>query len=256
VSYPAPRAALPRFVQKGRGETLDLPVYAATGLLASATGGTYALYDSDGSEVVAPSAVTVTAGVATFALPSTFADGHDLPLDAWRERWVLTGVSGAPSSVTFERQVLVCRVAPVACVTAEDLYRMHPQWRRQLPASRPAYAEPYDSPIVQAWEELLGRLLGDQHLPNRTLNWWALAIVHRYWAAHIVCRDFATDAAADSRWGRLSDEYWKRSQSEYEHHLGLQVDADEDGVEDHPGRLEGAEPQLFLTSMPTTWWRE
>lgn len=249
MSYPAPRNNLPRFLQQGRGETLDFPLFNASGGRAAVVGpGTFSLLDADGALVIDAAVVTVTEGVATVALAAEFADAYDLPQLPWRERWVLEGVSGAPSPATYEREVHVCRVAPVATITAEDLFRMHPQWRRQLPQSRASYAEP----IEDAWAELLGRLLGDQVLPNRVLNWWALAIVHKYWAAHIVCRDFATDNPGDSRWERNAEKYWARSQSELEHHLGLQKDNDEDGVADHPGVLESGEPQLFLTNLPMT----
>lgn len=245
MTLPAPLFELPRFLQKGRGETLDFPVYSGSSAVAPVSA-TFSLLDADGVLVVNAAAATIAAGAATYALPSTFADAYTLPQTEWRERWVLTGLSGAPSPMTFERTALVCRVAPVPSVTAESLFRMHPTWRRLLPAARTSY----DEPITQAWDEMIGRLLGDGHLPNRILNWFALGIVHRYWAAHIVCRDFQTDQPGDSRWARLSDEYWKRSQDEYEHHLGLQADSTETGVADTPGALDPAEPQLFLTDLP------
>jgi hypothetical protein len=132
-------------------------------------------------------------------------------------------------------------------LTVEDLYRMHPQWRRHVPLSRPTGATP--EPIEDAWVELVSRLLGDGIVPHRLLNVWALTITHRYWAASIVARDFATDNPSDSRWERLAEDYWKRSQDEYER-LGLQRDSDEDGVADSPDTLDPATPPLYLTSVP------
>jgi|GEM_PF-4019875 len=242
--WPAPRWLLPRFVQKARAETLDCPLYDAKGQLVAVTAGTFSLLDSAGEAVVDAAAVIVTSGVATYALGSTFADDHDLPQDPWRERWVLDGK-------TYEREVHVCRVAPVAHLDTEALFRMHPQWRRQLPASRSSYAEP----IEDAWVEMIGRLLGDNLLPQRVLNWWALTVVHKYWAASMICRDFATDNPGDSRWERNAETYWKRSQDELEQRTRIQADANEDGVSDTPGELDAAEPQLFLTNLPSTsWW--
>jgi hypothetical protein len=209
---------------------------------------TYTLYDSIGGTVIAAAVATVTNAIATYALASTFADAYTLPQDPWRESWALTGLSGAPSPMTFEREVQVCRVAPTPLVTVESLFRMHSSWRSQLPKSRANYNEP----IEDAWCELIGQLLGDGHLPHRVLNMHALAIVHRYWAAHLVCRDFASDVPSDTKWSKLADDYWKRAQDQYEHHLGLQLDQDEDGVAEEPGVLDQAEPPLYLTDVPWT----
>lgn len=249
----APRFGLPRFLQQGRGETLDFPVYAGPSSVAPASG-TFTLLDEAG-ETVVTGAVVVTAGVATFVLVSTFADDVSLPVFAWRERWALVGLSGQPTPMTFERTAQLCRVAPHQVLGLEDLYRMHPEWRRQLPQ---AYSSDPSIPVDDAWVELIQRLLGDGHIPGKILNWFAFATVHKYWAAHLICRAWQTDAPNDSRWSRLADAYWKRATEEYEQRLKLQTDSDEDGVADTPNQLDAAEPQLFLTEVPYTQgrWRD
>lgn len=247
MATPAPRQTLPRFLQKGRGETLSMPLYDESAVV-SPTGGTFTLLDSTGAEVVT-GAVVVTDGVATYALTSTFADNHSLPQSPWRERWELTGVPGAPGSeLTVENEVHVCRVAPVRHVTLEHLYRMHSVWRRQIPRAYPSGNA--NDPLDDAWEDLLARLLGDGHLPHRLLNWWRLSKVHKLLAAARVCRNFQTDAPGDSRWGELGTEYEAAAWSDYDQHVGLQSDSNEDGVADTPGKLDSAEPPLYLTSIP------
>lgn len=246
MALPAPDFAIPRFLQKGRGETLDFPVYSGTSVVAP-TSATFQLLDADRAVVVAEAAATITNGIATYVLTSTFADSSALPQFEWFEIWTLSGLAGAPSPMTFERQAQVHRVAPFSTVTPETLFRMHTAWRRLLPKSRADYHEP----IREAWDELIQRLLGDQRYPGRVLNWHSMSVVHKYWSAHIVCRDFQTDNPADSAWGRLMDRYWERAEKEYEHHLALQVDANEDGIADHPGTVQQAEPELFLTAVPT-----
>lgn len=246
MTLPAPDLPLPRFSQKGRGETLDFPLYAGGSSVVAPSSGTFSLLDADRRVVIAETAATITNGVMTYALASTFADAYTLPQDEWTEAWKAIGLAGAPATMTFEHRHMVCRVAPKMVVTPETLFRMHSSWRRTLPKSRADYHEP----IREAWDELVGRMLGDGHLPHRVLNWHAVAVVHKYWAAHIVARDFATDAAGDSKWERLADSYWERAEHEYEHHLGLQKDNDEDGVPDHGAALQKGEPELFLTNVP------
>jgi hypothetical protein len=243
--WPAPRWLLPRFVQLGRAETLDCPLYDSRGQPVAVTAGTFSLLDPEGVAVVDAAAVTVTAGVASYPLLSTFADDYTLPQTPWRERWVLDGK-------TYEREVHVCRVAPVAHLTTEELFRMHPQWRKQLQSARTSTT--YGEPVEDAWNEMIRRLLGDNLLPQRTLNWWTLATVHKYWAASLVARDFCADNPNDNRWAAFADAYWKRSQEEYESYTKIQADADEDGIAENPGQLESVEPQLYLTNVPATWY--
>lgn len=245
MTLPAPDYQLQRFTQKGRGETLDFSVFAGSTSVVAPVSATFELLDANRAVVIAETPATNTGGVLTYALASTFADPYALPLAEWTEVWRLTGLAGAPSPMTFERRMQVCRSAPTMLVVPETLFRMHSSWRRTLPKSRVDYHEP----IREAWDELIGRMLGDGHLPNRILNWHAVSIVHKYWAAHIVARDFATD---DNSWERRSDAYWKRAENEYEHHLGLQKDSDEDGIPDNGATLTKAEPQVFLTDLPVT----
>lgn len=241
------RAPLPRFLQKGRGATLRQPLENSEGQPVAVTGGAFSLFDADGSVVVDAAAVTITAGVASYALPSTFADNHQLPQYPWREQWALTGISGYDESgFTAELECHVCRVAPRRHVTVTDLGKLQTTWPRLLAKTRPDYG----AFIETAWEELIGRLLGMGVLPQRTLNWWAVAQAHKYWAASLVCRDFQGANPAENRWGELATEYWDRSQTELEDYLKLQADRDEDGVADDPGTLESAEPELFFTNVP------
>jgi hypothetical protein len=222
----ASRQPLPRFVQRSRAETLVLLLPPAL----APTGGTFTLLDADGEEVLSD-AISVLAGVPFYGLLADYADDYELPQAPWRERWELTGVSGQPwTAGTIEHEVQLCRVAPVQHVDLEQLYKMHAQWRTWVPRSQPAHTP--ESALQLAWEEMIARCLGDNLLPNRVLNWWAFAVVHRYWAASFIASDFAADVADASRWERLADRYWDRSQSEYERMLRVTLDADEDGVAD------------------------
>jgi hypothetical protein len=149
---------------------------------------------------------------------------------------------------TYEREVFPCRVAPVRTVTDEDLYALHSQWRSFLPPNRTSYAEPLD----EAWNQLVGRLLGDEVLPNRVLNTWRLRTVHLYMAAHLICLDFATGEARDGKWMRLAETYEKKVETLY-NALTVKRDDDEDGVADGDGSA-AAEPELWLGAVPWRGW--
>lgn len=237
------RASLPRFIQYGRAETVEVRPEEG-GSTVPCTGGTYSLLDSLGRSVIDAQPVTVTAGVPSYAIPADYADDYPLPQPGpWRERWSLTGVSGAPSGeLLVEQEVHVCRVAPLRLATVEDLYRLHNAWRRQLPQARPDV----DEPIDVAWETLVRRLLSDGHIPSHILNWWRLSSIHTLLAAAVVCRDFATDAVGDSRMETLGTEYEARAWDDYNAYLGLQKDSNEDGIADKAGTLQRARPTYWL----------
>ena len=224
------RAPLPRFLEKGRGETVSLDLSTELGGKLPVTAATYTIRDAEGA-VVLTGAASVASGVASYTLPSTFADATTLPQGRWRERWEVSGLSGPIPSASVERDVQLCRTAPMPYIDAEALFQLHPQWRRQLPRARADYGEP----IRIAWEELLARLDGDGLLAHQILSWWSLSTVHKYWAAAIVCRDFMTDQASDSRWAELAETYWQRAMADYEHIASVTRDIDQDGLPDAAG---------------------
>ena len=246
------RAPLPPFLQKGRAETRTLTLRNEQGGALPVTGGTYTLRDADGRAVVDAAALTVSSGVPSYNLLATFADSYTLPLHPWREEWALTGLSGeAAASQTVPLEVMVCHRAPVRLCDLEQLYKLHVQWRGWVPkAQRGGDVGVY---LETAWEEMLHRLLGDDVLPQRVLNWWAFSTVHKYWAASLTSRDFATDAPDATKWERLADTYEKKAEALYTHHTRVRADRNEDGVADSPGVLEETEPELFLTNVPGTY---
>jgi hypothetical protein len=253
VSLHAP-AELPVFLQLGRAETRVLVLRDERGGQASPTGGTYTLRDGNGTAVVDAAAIAVSGnGVPYYELLATFGAAYELPLHPWSEEWALTGITGQDaSSQTVPLEVMVCRTAPVRHLDIDKLVGMHEEWKR-VKESRIDF---FRRKIETAWEEMIRRLLGDGHLPSRILNWWTLGTVHRYWAATLVCDDWATDVAEATRWERRRDDYLKRYTELYEHHTALQLDRDEDGVADTPGQKEAAEPPLYLTDVPASggWW--
>ena len=244
-----PRLRLPRFLEQGRAVTLTEALEDLGGSVVAPASATYALYDSDGAEVVAPAAATVAAdGSASYALPSDFAQGYSLPEShPWREQWSFTGGSVSPSPYTVEHEVYLVRRAPVMRVNATDLYGHHPELRRQLPNAFGDIGEP----IVTAWRELVQRILSRLINPAQITNTYALGLVHKYWALHLISRAFADDDPSSTSWEQRATDYWARAQNELEQRVGLRIDRDDDGVVS--GRaLEAAEPPLYLTNVPHT----
>jgi hypothetical protein len=208
---------------------------------------TYSLYDSVGVVVVNAGVATVTAGSPPTRCPRRSPTATRCPRTVARELGAHRAVGRAlADDVRAAGPALPGRADPArhGRVAVPDAR----QWRNQLPKSRANYNEP----IEDAWGELIGRLLGDGHLPNRILNNHALATCTSTGPRTSSAATSRPTCPADTKWSGLADNYWKRSQDEYENHLGLQADQDEDGVAEQPGVLESAEPPLYATDVPWT----
>jgi hypothetical protein len=244
----------PRFLQRGKAVTVEMPLYSGGGqVYVTEAGSSYTLYDADGEAVAAHDAlaVTVTEGTPKRAIASTFADDYDLPQPpTWREKWVLVVANDPESPYTIERDVIVCRVAPVQVIDDEDLYALHPEWRRIKAEGQTSHADARD----EAWNQLVTALLTDGVLPNQVLNAWALRSAHLYLTLHLRCLGFGANEAGRGKWTELADRYEKKFEKAYAK-IALRKDGDEDGVADDPSKLTPAEPELFLTDVPA-WSRE
>ncbi len=223
---------------------MALPIYNADGSQVNALSATYSLFTDAGVTLVDEEDAPPVAGVPTVTLIEM---SGALPQHPWRERWTVEIAAQATDVVTFENEVILCRLAPSRHLTLEDLYELHPQWRNQLRGARGARVTEI---LDIAWRRLVRQLLADGHLPARILNWWALAEPQRYWAAAAVCRDFFTDVSDASKWERLATTYEEMGNTQYEQRTALVLDTDEDGVADTPGQTAPVVP-----GPPATRWR-
>lgn len=239
-----PRIAGPRFLQKGIAVTASLVVVDG-GVAALPVSGTYALKTDQNATAIAAADTTNADGAVTRAIAADALDAYGLPQNAWREVWTLTYTDKVE---TFEREVYVCRVAPVCSVTDEDLYLRHAQWRSFLPPNRTSWA----GVIGEAFDELVGDLVGDQILPHRVLNPWRFRKATLYRALAIGAADLATGEAQGGKWAKEAERYAKAAELAYEK-LTVKPDADEDGIADQGETEQAAEPELFLTHIPR--WR-
>jgi hypothetical protein len=241
-----PRITAPRFHQLGLAVTATLRVYdGATAVVPDS--GTYKLLDGDGNEAIAAADTNNADGAATRALVANALDAYELPqATAWREVWTLT-FSGVVE--THEREVYVCRVAPVCVVVDEDLFRLHAQWREFAPPNRGSWAAVID----EAFDQIVSDLVGDGILPHQVLNTWRLRKAVLYLAAHLVANDLATSEERGGKWTKLAADYQKAAELAYGK-LAVKVDADQDGVADDGESQQVVEPELFLTHVPR-WGR-
>ncbi|MCP4962780.1 MAG: hypothetical protein GY925_26370 [Actinomycetia bacterium] len=238
------RQPLPTFFQKGRAFTLSAPERYVGGELVAptASGSTFTLRDSSGAAVISAQAIVtpVVGSIAQVVIGATDFDALTIPELGMRETWSLIE-SGVTQ--TLEREAHLVRVAPTIVIAPIDLFGLHNTWRAFVPSNWNSY----DEPIAEAFNQLVGRLLGDQVYPHKVLNWYAARTTHLYWTAALVCRGFGE--TGNGNWLQLADTYEAKAEKAYEDTF-LKVDDDDDGIAEDTDTLTAAEPELFMTAVP------
>lgn len=199
------RTAHPQYVDRGRPQRVRLAVYAG-GDLATPEGGTYSLLDSGGT-VLATGDVDVVDRIAGFDLPA-LSDTQTLGY-GYFEDWDLEMPDG--TSRSFRRDAVVVPRSLYPVVTDEDIYSAYSDLRRQ----RPTTANSWEEKRLEAWKRILGRLEGQENMPNLIGTPWSLREAHLELSLHLILQDLRTGQAG--KWESLAQDHkrefefaWKR----------------------------------------------
>ena len=229
-----PRFPSPRFMVNGVDVTVDFPVYEE-GALAAPASGTYTLYKGTTSQF--SGAVTVASDIATRAVAlSTLGLSQDVD---YVEEWELV-IDG--ETYTFRRDVYIVRRDLYPVVTDQDLIRVH----SNLASLRPSTLDSYESYREEAWDQIVGRLLGLGNLPQLITNSWVFRTSHLWLTLSLIAIDFATEESGLGKWTKSIERYEKKYQAAWDA-IQLEYDTDEDGAADQ--RKSGI-PVYFLTGLP------
>lgn len=229
-------------LERGRLNTITCPVYRDDALVPpTANGSTVSVYDADGTAIVDAAAVTVTANVATYAIPSATLPVSLSVEDGWRIEWLLVMPDGVAH--TFRRAAMLVRRALYPVVTDTDLVRRHSDLR----AMRPSTQSSYQDAIDEAWVTIENRLLAKGNRPNLIMDPTALRELHIHLALHLIFTDFSTTATADGRYAELAADYERKAENDFKT-LTFSYDSDEDGIADDPALRRPAEPITFLVA--------
>jgi hypothetical protein len=224
VQYTA-RHDVPDLLQRGRSTTLQCRVYRS-GALVEPSAGTVSVYDSSGTAVVSAASVTVTSGVAQYAVSGATTSSLE-PSSGWRVEWVLTMPDGVDHTVVND--AALCRAVPHPVVTEATLYQRVPALDPQHPACLTAHPD-YTAQLDEAWTQVQLRLLQDERRVELVLSPSSLREVHTLLTLALVFEDLA---------GRLNPAHAEQARmyrQQYEaawSRLDLRVyDTDDDGQGD------------------------
>lgn len=241
------RHSVPTWLERGRDNTVTLPVYR-DGALVVPSAGTLSVYDAANVAIVDAQAVTVVDGVATYAiaaatLPSTLALS-----DRWREEWTLT-LDGVARVFVRGAGLVRSRLYPV--VTDLDLTETHTELRQWMADDSTSLQSYIDS----AWASVQLRLIEQGRWPYLILSPYALREAHLCLSLARCFRDYASSAAGTGvgKYAELAAQYQEQYDQAFAR-LRLQYDADEDGQIDVDEESVSGDSVLY-TNMPGAWTR-
>lgn len=153
------RQPLPDMIERGRLNLLTCPVTpTTTDAAATVTAATVQVLDADGAEILAPTA-------ANSLSPPSYAWTPAATL-ALGERWqVIWSLSVGSAVHVVRRDAALVRVRLHCPITADDVYRVAPEWDPN--GTSPATAETTISPwITEAWVQVQAELISRGNRPN------------------------------------------------------------------------------------------
>ena len=229
----------PELLQRDSTQTIRCALFR-DGASVAVVSGTVSIYRASGAAVVSAAAVTVSAGVATYAAgPFT---GYTLE-EGWRVEWTLTG-SGFTQ--TFDCMAALCRRRLFPVVTDTDLTARH----SDLTNIRPPSMTSFQGYIDEAWKDLLHQLRQKGTIPHLVASPEDLRQVHIFLTLKLIFTDFAIRFGDGSRWPELAQMYAKEARAAFSQ-ISLHYSSDDSGTPD--GGRRPAQPMTTLAAS-ASWW--
>ncbi len=248
----AARLELPEELERGRDNTIKCPV-RRDGALVAPSAGTVSVWNAsdsfDSPSIVNAQSVTITASVAEYAVLDASTSGEDFG-EGWRVEWALTMPDGVVH--TFRNDASLVRRSLYPVVTAEDLYRRHPDLEPGVTGSLVAAGETHQVYLDEAWISLQLKLIAKGNRPNLIISPTALRDVHLALTLELIWRHFSTTGREDGKWATLADHYRAAAMDAWRDLRFLYDDGD-DGRADDRHRRRSAVGSVWLNDRGSTW---
>lgn len=223
------RSAYPDFLQRGRNNTVSMPVYRDAALVAPSAA-TLTLYSPDHTPILDSVTATITGSVATYtilaaSLPSTLDLG-----EGYLERWVLT-LGGVP--ITVDREAALARVQLAPVITDLDLMARYPD----LAALRGVSLVSFQGFIDESWKMIVSRLLGQGVLPYLVISREAFRGPNMELALALIFQWASKNQQNRGNYLELSTTHRQHYETAWGS-LNFRTDADQDGHVDDPYRRD------------------
>jgi hypothetical protein len=228
------RTLAPDVLVRSRACKVSMEVRRSGALVApTQAGSTFTLVDPAGTIIVNAAAVTVTASVATYTIPSGSLPSTLTLGEGYQERWALVLTD---RTETIDREASLCiRPLPLT-VSDADISGRYSQLARHLPAGETSW----QGKIDLAWRTILRRLSSEGHPTYAIKSADQLYEPTLQLTLSYIFRDLAM--AQRSGDGGPWSEMARSAESAYERAYGsmtFRTDDDLDGLVDDPAKRRG-----------------
>jgi hypothetical protein len=238
------RTPYPDTLQRGRAQSVQMPVYR-DGAVSPPTivGSSFSLRKPDGTFVVEGAAITLSSSIATYALTAL-----DLPTtldlgEGYQEVWLLVLADGTPRTV--DREAALCLRPLVPVITDLDLIATYPN----LNEFRGNAISHWQGFIDEAWKQILGRLIGEGHLPYLVKSGWSFRAAHIELVFALGFRWLALNQARGN-FLELARTHAESFEAKWKQ-INFRVDDDHDGlVDDNEARRGAGSAIVHINAAP------
>jgi hypothetical protein len=242
----SPRIRIHEVLERTRSATVDLPIYRDNALV-SPTSAYFRLTDPNGDEVIARTAVSIVANVATYSIspsevPSSLALG-----DGYMQEWELT-ISG--SVYTFKKPTAIARSALYPVISDLDLEAEYSDLASIRPSS---LGSSYQTYIDEAWVQLIQRIRDLGNIEYLIMSPQSLRACHKNLTFYLIFKDMDSSGLGEGRYLDLAREHRKQFEFDFKR-LNFQYDLNQDGKVDDKNRRR-ANLGVIYTSAPPIWYR-
>jgi hypothetical protein len=225
----------PDLLVRGRAQTVEMRVeYAGAVVSVTASGSTFSLLKPDGTAIVDAEAVTVTAGVPSFALTTVHLPSTLTPLgEGYQEVWTLVTPTGTR---IVDREAALCLRPLVPVVSQATLLEDYPNLMTFVGATAITHLQTF---ITSAWIEIVNRLVGEGHLAYLIKSGSAFRRPHKELSYAKLFGWLALHQAARGNWLELATKHQAAYEAAWKA-MSFRTDDDHDGrVDDNSTRRGG-----------------
>ena len=242
----SPRIRIHDVLERARGCTVDLPVYRDNQLV-SPTSAFFRLTDPEGNDVIARTAVSIIANIATYNISASELPTTLRLADGYMQYWELT-TSGTVH--TFKKPAAICLSALYPVISDLDLEAEYSDLASIRPSS---LGSSYQTYIDEAWVQLIQRVRDQGNIEYLIMSPQSLRAAHKNLTFYLIFKDMDSSGLGEGRYLDLARTHRKEMEFDFKR-LKFTYDLNQDGRADNENKRRSALGVIY-TSAPPIWYR-
>jgi hypothetical protein len=205
------------------------------------------LTDPEGNDVIARTAVSIVANVATYNISASELPTTLRLSDGYMQFWELT-IDGTVH--TFKKPSAICLSALYPVISDLDLEAEYSDLASIRPSS---LGSTYQTYIDEAWVQLIQRVRDLGNIEYLIMSPQSLRAAHKNLTFYLIFKDMDSSGLGEGRYLDLAREHRKQFEFDFKR-LKFTYDLNQDGRADDTNRRRAAQSVIY-TAAPPIWYR-